>query len=104
VGLGRRPTVSAHLDVEGISDPLTDPRLPKVAVMLRQYRHVEGIAVYSVDGTWRLVLPAHARAVFIDRMGSDYLETSEPITPAQLEQIAANDGVIYNLFVTPAVA
>jgi hypothetical protein len=31
--------VSTHVDVDGVVDPLTDPRLPRLAVMATRYRH-----------------------------------------------------------------
>jgi len=43
--------VSTHIDVDGVVDPLTGPRLPRLAVMATRYRHNEGIAIYSLDRT-----------------------------------------------------
>jgi len=69
-----------------------------------QYRNTDGIAIYSVDRRWPLMLSAKEPAMFMEHIGSDYLETVAPVTRAQIDRIAGDDGVIYNLFVPLAVA
>jgi hypothetical protein len=51
-------------------------------------------AIYSLDRTGCLVLPARGRAFFVEDIDSDSMESAELVTQAQLERIAADDGVI----------
>jgi hypothetical protein len=48
--------IRVRLGVGGITDPLLDPRLPRLLIAARQYRRCHGVAVHATDGTWRLSL------------------------------------------------
>ena len=46
---------SVRLNVNGIEDPLHDPRIPTLLVAVRQYRSTDAVALFGVDHDWRVV-------------------------------------------------
>lgn len=90
--------IQARLEVDGIANPLVDPRLPRMVADVRQYRQCDGIAVYAGDGSWRLALPRDEPVVFVAELGQDERVTERALTSSQLEELVASSGVLADLF------
>ena len=90
---------SVRLKVNGVTDPLFDPRVPQLIVAVRQYRAVDAVAVYSQDPNhaWRLVAATGEPAAYLADLESDPLD-SVPLEAGVIEELAAAQGVIANLF------
>jgi hypothetical protein len=91
--------IKVRIDVAGIDNPLIDPRVPRLAVAARHYRKCDGIAIYSTDRNWRVVLPGGGPIDYLPApKGQELLSTPEVITNQQLEALTARAGVLADLF------
>jgi hypothetical protein len=90
-------SVSVRLDVRGIENPLYDPRIPQLVVMLRRYRSADAVALYSQDHDWRLVFPTGEPAGYLGERGAQTLD-SVPLEAGAIEALAADRGVVADLF------
>lgn len=96
--------IDVRIIVRGVDNPLGDPRIPQLIVAARQYRRCDGVAIFSEDAPWRLVVNTGRPAWF--RQGDDGespLESSE-MSIGLLEQIAATGNVLEGLFSRNRVA
>lgn len=92
------PQIQVTLIVEGISQPLVDTRTPRLMTELLQYRHCDGVALYSGDAEWRLVMTKAAPTVFRENESSGLLQTPSPIASDELHELVSSAGVLANLF------
>jgi hypothetical protein len=90
--------IKVRIDVAGIDNPLIDPRVPRLAVGGRLYRKCDGIAIYSTDKDWRVVLPGGGPIDYLPARGRDLFSTPEAVTNQQLEALSARAGVLADLF------
>ena len=88
----------ADFGVQGIADPLLDPRLPRLLAATRQYRRCHGVAVYATDGSWRLSLTEGETIAVLPGIGQAVVESSEPTSDHLLDQLNAAVGVLADLF------
>lgn len=98
--------IQARLGVRGIGDPLLEPRLPRLIVALRRYRRCDAVALHSLDGGWRLAVATNEQIMYLQDLGGRAIESSAQLGEGVLEGLAAEGGVLANLFVaeTGAVA
>ena len=94
-----------RVDVRGVSDPLMDPRVPRLIVAVRQYRGCDGVALYDADNGWRVVA-ANGRPIgYMSSATSKEPDNSlDRIDEGVLEHLAGTGGVLGNLFSTPESA
>lgn len=92
---------SSKVTVNGVADPLHDPRVARLVIAVRSYRRVEAVAVYAADSSWRIVLGPGQPAVYLSSLGADAIE-SAALSPDDIERLAAGQGVLADLF--PRVA
>ncbi|MEV0597634.1 hypothetical protein [Nonomuraea cavernae] len=90
--------IQVRLDVQGITDPLLDPRLPRLLAATRQYRECSGIAVYATDGSWRLSMIGGERIAVLPGFGQLVIESTEPVSDHVVDQINTAVGVLADLF------
>jgi hypothetical protein len=92
-------SVQTVIGVQGIEDPLIDPRIPRLVIAARHYRHREGIAVRALNGSWRLVFNTGETIAYLATMSdkSEHVESALPLTNGMLEQLAAAGGVLAEL-------
>lgn len=57
--------IRTKLIVDGITEPLDDPRSVRLVAEAQAYRRGAGTQLYAADGTWRLVLPDNDQASFL---------------------------------------
>lgn len=96
--------IKVQVDVAGIDNPLIDPRVPRLAVAARHYRKCDGIAIYSTDRDWRVILPGGGPIDYLPAKGQELLSTPEVVTNQQLEALSARAGVLVDLFPSPDTA
>lgn len=92
-----------RVNVAGILDPLTDPRVPRLVAAVRSYRHCDGVAVYSTDHRWRLVLSTGDTIAYRPASG-EHVESTEPMTDGVLESVADEGIILRDLFAHGSVA
>ena len=90
--------IKVRIDVAGIDNPLIDPRVPRLGVAARHYRKCDGIAIYSTDRDWRVVLPGGGAVDYLPAKGQELLSTPEDVTNQDLEGLSAKAGVLADLF------
>lgn len=90
-------SVSVRLAVQGLDNPLHDPRLPRLVVAVRQYRSADGVAVFALDHDWRLGVTTGEPVLYLPGLDADALE-SPPLEPGSIERLAAYGGVLADLF------
>ncbi|WP_406311876.1 hypothetical protein OHA77_24680 [Streptosporangium sp. NBC_01639] len=90
--------IEVRLDVQGITDPLFDPRLPRLLAATRQYRRCRGIVVYATDGSWRLSIIDGKKIAVLPGRGQRFIESTEPVSDHFLDQINMAVGVLADLF------
>jgi hypothetical protein len=88
---------SSKATVQGVADPLHDPRVARLVIAVRSYHRVEAVAVYAVDGDWRIVLEPGQPAVYLPSLEADAVE-SMAVSPDDIERLAAGQGVLADLF------
>lgn len=90
--------------VQGVDDPLHDPRLARLVVAVRAYRDVDAVAVFAADHDWRIVIEPGEPTYFLPSLKDEEL-TSAPLHVQDLDHLAAGHGVLAELFPrTSAVA
>lgn len=96
--------VSVRLYVKGISSPLEDPRLAQLIIAVRRYRRCDGVAVFSEDVGWRLVVETGQSLAF--KRGSDepMIESTVEVAAGLIEGLASNNGVLVDFFARDQVA
>ncbi|MFG2076088.1 hypothetical protein [Nonomuraea maritima] len=90
--------IQVRLGVQGITDPLLDPRLPRLLAATRQYRRCRGIAVHATDGSWRLSMIDGKRIAVLPGLGQQFIESSDLVSDHVLDQINTAVGVLADLF------
>lgn len=90
--------VGVRLDVLGVSDPLLDPRIPRVVTAARNYRGCDGVAVYASDASWRVVTVTGETVYYLPRPGAATVKSAEPLASGTIESLAAAGGVLADLF------
>ena len=96
--------VSVRLRLNGIGNPLTDPRVPQLIAAARRYRRCDGIATFSDDEGWRLVVETGRPAVYMAGGQGQVMIDSVVMEPGTLERLAAASGILADLFARDEVA
>lgn len=96
--------VSLRLFVKGVHAPLRDPRIPQLIVAARRYRRCDGVAIFSDDVGWRLVVKTGSRAAYLPRVNGDTTHESQRIAAEWIERLASTGGILADLFVRGQVA
>ena len=89
---GERP------DIRGVTDPLLDPRVPRLVVAARRYRRCDGVAVYAEDAGWRLVVAVGDTIAYLPNLIGTDLNSTLPVTEGVLERLTGAGGVLASLF------
>jgi hypothetical protein len=96
--------VTVRLRIKGIANPLTDPRVPQVIVATRRYRRCDGIATFSDDEGWRLVVETGQPARYLAAGHGQEMIESDIVEQGVIEGLAAASGILSDLFERAAVA
>lgn len=95
----RGNVVPLAVHVAGISDPLTDPRLPRLLASAVRFRRASAAAVLEADlragaratsDGWRLVWSATQQLYFLRNRTDDELESTSVIDGSALQSLAAS--------------
>ena len=92
--------IQVRLDVRGIADPLLDPRIPRLVTAARHYRRCDGVAVFAPDAGWRLAFITGETVAYLPNRRSSTIESVAALTDGTLEGLAAEGGVLADLFHT----
>jgi hypothetical protein len=90
--------IQVRLYVRGIADPLLDPRVPRLIADAHRYRNSNGVAVFAMDNSWRLVSVVGETIAFRPGIGADTVDSAHPVTRQDLEKMVAGGGVLADLF------
>lgn len=85
-----------RLNAAGILDPLVDPRVPRLVAGVRHYRKCDGVAVYSAEHGWRLVLSTGDTIAYRSATG-ELIDSAYPRLDGVLVGIAGDGGVLRNM-------
>jgi hypothetical protein len=96
--------VGVRLLVQGVTDPLNDPRLPQLIVAARRYRRCDGVAIFSEDSGWRITATTGESAAFIRGEADRRMIESEVLPAGVIEHLASRGEAIGDLFVMHEVA
>lgn len=88
---------SVRLNVNGVEDPLHDPRIPTLIVAVCQYRSTDAVTLFGADHDWRVAVSAGDPLVFKANLEAPLLE-SLPLAADAVEDLAAIHGVLADLF------
>jgi hypothetical protein len=88
---------SVRLRVNGVEDPLNDPRIPSLVVAVRQYRSTDSVALFGADHDWRIVAATGEPLLFKAGLGAPLLESS-PLEVGTVDQLAVANGILADLF------
>jgi hypothetical protein len=91
-------SIQVRLDVRGIADPLLDPRVPRLVVAARHYRHCDGIAMFAPDVGWRLAFVTGETVAYLPHLHAASVESAATLTNGTLDGLAAAGGVLADLF------
>lgn len=103
----RNNPVLLALHVAGISDPLRDPRMPKLIASIADYRSALSVAVLAERRSsndppacrdWRLVWSADQPIMFVTDLADDGQESSTAIGRHDLEVLCGAGRVLEHLF------
>jgi hypothetical protein len=87
-----------RLDVRGITNPLLDPRIPRLVVLVRRYRRCDGVALFAADASWRLSFATDETIAYRPDRNSSMIESTIPLANGVLESLAGSAGVLADLF------
>jgi hypothetical protein len=86
-----------RLDVRGITNPLLDPRIPRLVVLVRRYRRCDGVALFAGDASWRLSFATDETIAYRPAGKSSMVESTSPLAAGALESLAGSAGVLADL-------
>jgi hypothetical protein len=92
--------VQVRLDVRGITNPLFDPRIPRLVVLVRHYRRCDGVALFAADTSWRLSFATGQTIACLPNRDASMIESTIPLADGALESLAGSAGVLADLFPT----
>lgn len=101
---GVATSFGATLHVDGISDPLVDPRTLRLIAAVRAYRRMPGVALRATDDTWRLAVPRDGPATYMAARGSPMLSSKLPIDDDVVTLLLDEAGVLASYFSEDEVA
>jgi hypothetical protein len=81
-----------------------DPRIPQLIVVARRYRHCDGVAIFSVDAGWRMVVKTGSPAAYVRGSRDQSTVESEQVAEGSIEQMAAMGGILADLFIRDQIA
>ena len=90
--------IQVRLNVSGITDPLFDPRVPRLVTAARHYRRCDGVAVFAPDAGWRLAFITGETVAYKPDLVAASVESAAPLADGALESLAAAGGVLADLF------
>ncbi len=89
--------VRVRLEVQGVDNPLFDPRIPNLIVAVGRYRSTNAVAVFGSDNDWRVVVSGDEPVIFMARVDAP-MTGSPPLQPGTIERLASGHGVLADLF------
>ncbi len=97
--------VSVRLRVKGLNEPLADSRLPRLIVATRRYRRCDGLAIFSDDVGWRVVIdPGKPAAYMSGSRDQAMIDSGVVIGDGTIEGLAAKGEILADFFAHDAVA
>jgi hypothetical protein len=96
--------VSVRLVIEGLDNPLRDPRIPQLVTAARRYRRCDGVAISADDAGWRLAIKTGTSIAYRPDVDSSMVESSADISAGEIERMASAGGILADLFVRDQVA
>ena len=90
--------VQVRLDVRGLTNPLLDPRIPRLVVLVRHYRRCDGVALFAADASWRLSFATGQTIACLPSLDASMIESTIPLASGVLESLAGSAGVLADLF------
>lgn len=94
----------ATLHVDGVSDPLIDPRTVRLIAAVRAYRPKPGAVLRAIDKSWRLAVPHDDTATFMDGLHGDMQSSALPIDDDLIGMLSEEAGVLVAWFVDEGAA
>ena len=85
--------VAVRLVVEGVENPLRDPRIPQLIVIARRSRRCDGVAVAANDAGWRIAVNSGASIAYRPEAAAPMLE-SEDVPTGAIERLASGGGIL----------
>jgi hypothetical protein len=86
-----------RLDIHGITNPLLDPRIPRLVVLVRRYRRCDRVALFAGDASWRLSFATGETIAYLPDRDASTLESTSPLAAGVLESLAGSAGVLADL-------
>jgi hypothetical protein len=86
-----------RLDVRGITNPLLDPRVPRLVVLVRRYRRCDRVALFAADASWRLSFATDETIAYRPDRNLSMIESTSPLAAGVLESLAGSAGVLADL-------
>lgn len=88
--------------VRGATDPLSDSRVPRLILAVRQYRRRDGVALFDDgEGNWRLSFRTGETLAYLPGFGATgrgHAETAFLLSEGDLERLCATGGVLADWF------
>lgn len=89
--------IDVRLDVEGVTDPLLDTRVPRLVTETRTYRRCQGVSLFAAEG-WRMSFASGDTVVYRLAVEDSVIESDLPVTVESLAELAGEGGVLAGLF------
>ena len=86
-----------RLDVDGITDPLLDPRVPQLICDTRDYRRRDEVTLFATD-RWRLSFSPGERLTYLPSLNRPELLSDMAVAADDLNALAGTGGVLAELF------
>ncbi len=83
--------------MQGVNNPLFDPRIPNLIVAVGRYRSTNAVALFGSDNDWRVVVSGDEPVIFMANVDAPMIE-SPPVQPGTIERLASGHGVLADLF------
>ena len=90
--------VRFRLEIAGIADPLTDPRLPRLIREARRYRDSKSVGVFALDAPWRLVVREDGSATYAPARNAPARKSVDPLTRGAGDKLVQAAGVLWPYF------
>jgi hypothetical protein len=78
-------------------NPLLDPRVPRLVVLVRRYRRCDRVALFAADANWRLSFATDETIAYRPDRNFSMIESTSPLAAGVLELLAGSAGVLADL-------
>lgn len=92
------PRLGFQLNVSNIQNPLWDPLVPRLIVSACNYRKKDGLAIYSSDFTWRIVISVGKSIIYRPDQAEHTIESLIIVEKGMFEHLVSTGGVLASFF------